>query len=130
MVPLVDVQSKPAVNPEDVAELFDSARRKIVELIDLGLEGPLGVLQEFNKYAFLFTKSSSYILKRLFGESKDKPNITNIDVAVVEEKLRFYRKTQIEIEELCIDERPFLFFLLRTRQAKLTMVARALDIQN
>ncbi|CAD8161959.1 unnamed protein product [Paramecium pentaurelia] len=130
IMPLIDIGQALSVQMEQISHHFDIAIEQIVTFIDNAMKLPNLILDQFNEFSYLYTKSQSHLMKRLFGDSKEKPAITYIELDKIKEKLNYYLQTIFSIERLCIDEKNFSFFQVKTKQAKLTLIQKSQEIIN
>lgn len=68
------------------------------------------------------------MIKKMFGENKDKPIITALDKEEIERNIYDFLRARHEIERLCIDEIRFTFFQVRTKLAKEALVQKATEV--
>ncbi|CAD8087288.1 unnamed protein product [Paramecium sonneborni] len=128
IMPLLDLRQTQSVDMELIYHQFDSAIEQIVSFIDISFKKPNLILDQFNEFSYLYTKSQSHLMKRLFGDSKEKPSITYIELDKIKEKLNYYLQTIFQIERICIDEKNFSFFQVKTKQAKQTLIQKSQEI--
>ena len=128
LVPLVDIKPSVAVVVSMEDPIFLQAARKIEKYIQEGYEEPKEVLENFKQYSYLFEKSQSMMIKKMFGENKDKPIITTLDKEEIERNIFDFLRARHEIERLCIDEIRFTFFQVRTKLAKEALVQKASEV--
>jgi dynein heavy chain len=86
------------------------------------------VLESFRQFSLLFEKSNSQMMKRMFGDPKEKPTVSNLDLEEITRNIFDYQRAKHEIEKLCIDEKTFSFFQVRTKVAKEALTQKASEI--
>ncbi|CAD8081115.1 unnamed protein product [Paramecium sonneborni] len=128
IMPLIEIKQTQSVDMELIEYQFEQAIEQIVSFIDASFTKPNLILDQFNQFSYLYTKSQSHMMKRLFGDSKEKPSITYIELDKIKEKLQFYLQTVYQIERICIDEKNFQFFQVKTKQAKQTLIQKSQEI--
>jgi len=73
------------------------------------------MLEVYKQFNFLIEKSVGHVVRTLFGDSKEKPFILNIDRSTVIQKIEHYLNARKQIERCSLDDQNGRFFQIRTK---------------
>ncbi|KAM3134228.1 hypothetical protein pb186bvf_013648 [Paramecium bursaria] len=136
LVPLVDIdygrEDKGKVKAYEITQdnyWIQWAIKQVYHYVTIGFEKPNELLQKFRKYSFLLEKSSTSLMKQLFGDSTSTTiAITNLDQDIIQQKLQDFIDAKYQIQRLCLDEKNEQFFQIRTRIAKENLISKANEV--
>ena len=123
IVNIAKLESKPAFPVSKELPMFSEALEKVDYLVRKGFEEPNQILEQFQQYCFLLSKSGDDSIKINWGKNRDnRKNVEDLD-----KQLNRYKTSIKEIQGLCINERNCHFFQIRTEKIKATLIGRAQD---
>ena len=87
LVPLVDIDRNKAYEIDATNEWIEWGVKNINDYVQKGYIKANEILESFRKYSFLMDKSVSQVIKQLFGDPKDKPNIVHLEREEIHSRL-------------------------------------------
>lgn len=81
LVPLVEMDARSSFAEIEKSEyyLIEEGKQRCLQRITEGFREPIAMLEIYKQFNFLIEKSVGHVVRQLFGDSKEKPLILNVD---------------------------------------------------
>ena len=68
-------------NADDLDEFFKARLDEIEHIFEVAMQKPKEILEKFSQFTYILDMSDKEILKKLFGEMKEKPDIQDLKLS-------------------------------------------------